>query len=323
MSAPQFLAEVQARIPQYLNVLNANTPDFVHFETPSISRPFGVYLWPIFNQVITTLTSGKFVPDEFEWVEGKTILSTNKDVAIAIALYYFIITFGQLLFKKLPALKLNALFQLHNLFLTVVSGTLMVLLFEQIFPVVYEHGILYGVCAPEQWHQKVVTIYFLNYLIKYVEFVDTFFLVVKKKKIIFLHSYHHGATALLCYIQLNGQTSVSWVPILLNLGVHVVMYWYYFLAARGIKVWWKQWITRFQILQFVLDLGFVYFTTYTFYAEKYSRELGIHLPNMGTCFGTPFAAGTGCAILSSYLVLFILFYIKIYKKNDAKKTKKN
>lgn len=91
------------------------------------------------------------------------------------------------------------------------------------------------------------------------------------------------------------------------------MYWYYFQAARGIKIWWKEWITRLQIIQFVLDLGFVYFASYNYFASTYFPSF----PHYGNCAGEEFAAFMGCGILSSYLVLFISFYLATYKKGKT------
>lgn len=46
------------------------------------------------------------------------------------------------------------------------------------------------------------------------------------------------------------------------------------------------------------------------------------MPHVGRCAGEPYAAVCGCLILSSYLVLFIMFYIATYKKASARKAKK-
>ncbi|CUM63310.1 uncharacterized protein PRCAT00000881001 [Priceomyces carsonii] len=290
---------------------------------PTVDRPFGIYLWYYFNALVTKISGGKLVPQKFEFKAGELPFSTLPPVVVAIGTYYLVIFGGDYVFKrfKIKPLVLNKLFQIHNLVLTTLSLSLLTLMVEQLIPIIIRHGIFYAICSPKAWTVELCCLYYFNYITKFCEFLDTVFLVVKQKKLTFLHTYHHGATALLCYTQLIGTTPISWVPITLNLGVHVVMYWYYFLAARGIRVWWKEWVTRFQIIQFVLDLGFVYFATYQKIVLTYFSKVTF-LPICGDCAGTMVAAYSGCAILSSYLVLFIAFYIDVYRKKSSRKSKK-
>ncbi|GME43063.1 fatty acid elongase [Neofusicoccum parvum] len=246
----------------------------------------------------------------FQFRPGTTPMGTLKESAIGIAVYYVAVFGGAELMKNRKPYDLKFAFKLHNLFLTVGSAGLLGLFLKEIVPTVREQGIYDSVCRKDAgWTQPLLALYYINYLFKYLEFVDTMFLVLKKKPLTFLHTYHHGATAFLCYTQLVGQTPVSWVPIVLNLGVHTIMYWYYFQSARGVRVWWKQYITMTQIIQFVIDMFFIYFTTYNIFVKDFFPNAPVY----GYCEGGGVAASTGCAILTSYLFLFIGFYIASYK----------
>jgi len=63
-----------------------------------------------------------------------------------------------------------------------------------------------------------------------------------------------------------------------------------------------------QIIQFVIDLSLVYFGTWQHFTTRYFP----HLPHTGDCTGSESAALFGCALLTSYLGLFINFYIQTY-----------
>ncbi|KAI9497967.1 ELO family [Zychaea mexicana] len=290
----------------------------------SIDRPFGIYLWDYFDQAFTAVL-GKSAND-FAFVEGETPFSTIPEVVVGCVTYLMVIFGGQYILRDSMPLRPKFIFQVHNLLLTLVSLAILLLLIEQLVPQLVRHGLYWTICSFDAWTQKHELLYYLNYLVKYWELIDTVFLVVKKKKLggdekeradgfKFLHVFHHSMTMVLCYTQLVGRTTVSWVPIVLNLTVHVLMYYYYFRTASGAKIWWKKYLTTMQIIQFVIDLFVIYSCTYTFYANKYALQL----PNFGTCSGGEGAAWFGCAILSSYLVLFINFYRMTYNANKNKK----
>ncbi|KAI9276586.1 ELO family [Sporodiniella umbellata] len=276
----------------------------------SPERPFGIYLFDYFDQLYTLLT-GKSAYD-FRFVEGVTPLSTLNEVIVGCVTYFVVIFGGQYLLTNATPMKCKTLNQIHNIFLTVVSLVLLLLTVEQLFPKLYRHGLYYAICSEDAWTQELELLYYLNYLVKYYELIDTVFLVLKKKKLEFLHYFHHSMTMALCYTQLVGRTTVSWVPIVLNLTVHVLMYYYYFRTGSGAKIWWKKYLTTMQITQFVIDLVVIYACTYSYYAFTYNKSL----PNFGTCAGTESAAAFGSSILTSYLFLFINFYRMTYKQKS-------
>ncbi|KAL0951189.1 hypothetical protein HGRIS_007917 [Hohenbuehelia grisea] len=248
------------------------------------------------------------------YVQGQTPLSTTPTVLTALVSYLAIIFGIQAVMKGQKPLKLTLLFQIHNVFLSAGSALLLALMLEEILPILWQKGVFAAMCAEESWTPRMEFYYMINYSFKYLELLDTVFLVFKKKPLAFLHVFHHSATALLCYTQLNGKTSVSWVVIGLNLMVHVIMYYYYYATAGGARIWWKKYLTTMQIVQFVIDLFVVYFGTYQHYAATYYKDTW---PHIAKCAGSESAALFGCGLLSSYLLLFINFYIQTYKKPSA------
>ncbi|KOS13680.1 fatty acid elongase [Malassezia pachydermatis] len=246
------------------------------------------------------------------WVPGVTPMSTLPSVFITSAAYLVVVLGGQEImrfFPAVPAKYVKIPFFIHNLLLSLGSLVLLLLYLERQFLLIRQYDLHDSICRANLFEQSVM-FHIINYYFKYWEFVDTFFLVIKKKNLMFLHVYHHMATAMLCYSQIVNRTTLSWVIICLNLAVHVIMYSYYAFASIGIRCPWKKWITTGQILQFVIDVAVCVYGIY----HHYAPQAKINLPYVRYCHGEPAAAFSGLAILVSYLFLFILFYKKTYKK---------
>jgi elongation of very long chain fatty acids protein 4 len=95
---------------------------------------------------------------------------------------------------------------------------------------------------------------FLHYMSKYLDWCDTVFIVLKKKRqqLSLLHVYHHATISAvwgyLCYTGNGNGTAAygAWI----NSLTHVLMYTHYLWTAMGFRNPLKRWLTRWQIAQF-------------------------------------------------------------------------
>jgi len=141
--------------------------------------PISLSPWTNLDRAWTAIAG--YPAKDFRFVPGKTPLSTLKESLIINAIYLVVIFGGREVMRDRAPLKLNTLFKIHNFVLTAVSGALLVLFAEQLLPQLWKHGLYENICGASGWTQPLVVLYYLNYLTKYVELIDTVFLMVKKK----------------------------------------------------------------------------------------------------------------------------------------------
>lgn len=136
---------------------------FSQFPVPTIDRPFGVALWPIFNKAFEYVVG--YPADEFRFEPGVTPMSTLKETSIFIIAYYAIILGGREVMRNREPFKLRTAFLVHNFYLTAISAILLALFIEQILPTVARHGIFHAICEAEGgWTQPLVVLYYVGSL---------------------------------------------------------------------------------------------------------------------------------------------------------------
>jgi fatty acid elongase 3 len=148
--------------------------------------------------------------------------------------------------------------------------------------------------------------YYIFYVSKIYEFLDTYIQIFKQKQPPFLHTWHHCTTLTVVWATVTTEISIQWLSIGANAFVHIFMYCYYFLASLEFPVWWKRYLTKLQIIQFVLTISINLYWLYGYHYEQ--------------CSGNVWAWSYGMFIITTFLFLFIRFYQDSYKRGKKPET---
>jgi len=207
---------------------------------------------------------------------------------------------------------------LHNAFLASLSFFMAVTCMYGAYVRAQEDGGAFGlVCSQRpvetKWDGPIGAVIYIFYLSKFYEFVDTFVMALRQKDTIFLHTWHHAAMPFTCWTWFAFNFfEGGWWCVLVNSLIHTMMYSYYLATCLNIKVWFKKYITKAQIVQFISGTGMCF----TWFFLKRS--------GYGCTSDTP-AFYWSNFVNFTFLALFIKFYFDNYKnkKSDSKSKKSN
>lgn len=125
---------------------------------------------------------------------------------------------------------------------------------------------------------------------KYVEWLDTLFLVLSGKPISRLQYIHHMTTVMIAYTNIGIPSLFVFMGS--NCFVHVFMYWY-FAFPRGTLKPYRRWITFFQIVQ---HMACIYTSIYMVVVLNY-RSIGLYI---------------GFGMYAAFFTMFSNFYLQNY-----------
>lgn len=154
----------------------------------------------------------------------------------------------------------------------------------------------------------------LFYLSKYVEFLDTYFLILCDRPVSWLQWYHHVGAPVIMALNYWSKCDAAWIFVLLNGFIHTIMYFYYAAAIWKWRVpgFIKPTITSLQIAQFFTGFALLY---------VYMQN-----PDIAGDWWKMCAAWANYAYVGVLVLLFAEFYWQSYlsgknKRHEAKQAK--
>lgn len=162
-------------------------------------------------------------------------------------------------------------------------------------------------------HTGATFVVWIHYMDKYLEFFDTFFMVLRGRmdQVSFLHMYHHVSIAWAWWFAMRSSPGGdAYFGALLNSWIHVMMYSYYTLSLLKFSCPWKRYITRAQLLQFT---SVVIYTVVSFIIVYRDNVASLQTKHYACYVVQTFE-------MVSLFLLFMRFYSKAYSNKNNKDT---
>lgn len=308
----------------FLKLLGFEMPDRPYIQTSFMSRgePFKqlAYEYPALRPFYSDFELS-FDPEPLLYY----MKWNNYVIPIAAVVAYLLFCyFGQIIMKNTSPFGLNGTLALWNLFLSLFSLYGAVRMVPHTIWLLSTRTFEETICDPAYSSYGSGAAGFavlLFCLSKIPELVDTVFVVLRKKPLIFLHWYHHVTVLLFCWNSYVTESGAGHFFASMNYTVHAVMYFYYFLQAiKALPKSFPSWIiTIMQISQMIAGTGIVCSCIY------YYRNGG-HKYAPGKCNNDFSNLVCGGVMYASYLYLFVEFAVKRFifgVKEAPRKPKKS
>ncbi|NXD49102.1 ELOV6 protein, partial [Corvus moneduloides] len=237
-----------------------------------------------------------------------SLFSTRRQKSFIIGFIYLITVFGiQHFMKEQRPFSLRVPLTLWSFSLTLFSVVAACRVWKQMAFLLLTKGFKRSVCSQSFFIHPVSKLWiYLFVLSKLVELGDTLFIVLRKKKLIFVHWYHHLATMIIAWCAYKDMAAGLGWNAALNLSIHCLTYCYYTVTAMGIRVPASiaMLITTSQMVQMT---GFVIMNIFLFF-WKDNKLCQI---NWLMLFFT-------AVLYTTLLALFFNFFIKTYLSSTRK-----
>jgi len=232
-------------------------------------------------------------------------------VALCVLYYYIVRVAGPRFMKDREPLNIQNLVVVYNLFQTLFS----IWIFQKACRFWFT-GKYNWLCQPVDYSYTqdgfdAADMTWWYFFSKFIDFIDSFFFLFRKKfsHLSTLHVVHHGIMPLTSWFGIRfvggGHTTFCGF---LNMGVHIIMYFYYFMSSMGPSVqkylWWKRYLTTLQLTQFVTF--FVHACFPLFFECDFPKIFSYVILFHGALF----------------FLLFANFYIQAYMKKGSKEARK-